>query len=67
MNDFSEDSVYLFQFGRQLMVKRLKFIPKIIKIISDNPTYENKKLLKAYFKNEDFEILSEVVLSGQRI
>ncbi|MGF1716124.1 transcriptional regulator [Photobacterium chitinilyticum] len=67
VNEFSGDGVYVFRFDGQLMVKRLQFMPKIIKVVSDNPTYENWELLKADLKNEDFEIIGEVVWSGQRM
>ncbi|MEZ8106831.1 S24 family peptidase [Vibrio cortegadensis] len=67
VDEFSGDGVYVFRFDGQLMVKRLQFMPKVIKVVSDNPTYENWELLKDDLKNEDFQIIGEVVWSGQRI
>ncbi len=67
VDEFSGDGVYVFRFDGQLMVKRLQFMPKVIKVVSDNPTYENWELLKDELKNEDFQIIGEVVWSGQRI
>ena len=67
VDEFSGDGVYVFRFDGQLMVKRLQFMPKIIKVVSDNPTYENWELLKDDLKNEDFQIIGEVVWSGQRV
>ncbi|MEZ9745337.1 S24 family peptidase [Vibrio splendidus] len=67
VDEFSGDGVYVFRFDGQLMVKRLQFMPKIIKVVSDNPTYENWELLKDDLKNEDFQIIGEVVWSGQRM
>lgn len=67
VDEFSGDGVYVFRFDGQLMVKRLQFMPKVIKVVSDNHTYENWELLKDDLKNEDFQIIGEVVWSGQRI
>jgi phage repressor protein C with HTH and peptisase S24 domain len=67
VDEFSGDGVYVFRFDGQLMVKRLQFMPKVIKVVSDNPTYENWELLKDDLKNEDFQIIGEVVWSGQRM
>lgn len=67
VDEFSGDGVYVFRFDGQLMVKRLQFMPKVIKVVSDNHTYENWELLKDDLKNEDFQIIGEVVWSGQRM
>ena len=67
VDEFSGDGIYVFRFDGQLMVKRLQFMPKVIKVVSDNPTYENWELLKDDLKNEDFQIIGEVVWSGQRM
>lgn len=67
VDEFSGDGVYVFRFDGQLMVKRLQFMPKVIKVVSDNHTYENWELLKEDLKNEDFQIIGEVVWSGQRM
>ncbi|MEZ9954282.1 S24 family peptidase [Vibrio splendidus] len=67
VDEFSGDGIYVFRFDGQLMVKRLQFMPKVIKVVSDNPTYENWELLKDDLKNEDFQIIGEVVWSGQRV
>ncbi|WP_299021531.1 S24 family peptidase [uncultured Photobacterium sp.] len=67
VDQFTGDGIYIFRFDDQLMVKRLQFLPKIIKVVSDNPTYENWELSKAELDSEDFEIIGEVVWSGQRM
>lgn len=64
---FSTDGVYVFRYDSRLMVKRIQFLPKGIKVVSDNPAYEPWELTKDDIKSADFEIIGEVVWSGQRM
>lgn len=67
VDDFSTDGVYVFRFDNRLMVKRLQFLPDGIKVVSDNAAYEPWALDKKEITSEDFEIIGEVVWSGQRM
>jgi len=67
VNGFSTDGVYVFRYDNRLMVKRIQFLPKGIKVVSDNPAYEAWELTKEDIKSADFEIIGEVVWSGQRM
>lgn len=67
VDEFSTDGVYVFRFDNRLMVKRLQFLPDGIKVVSDNSAYEPWGLNKKEITSEDFEIIGEVVWSGQRM
>ncbi|WP_413113845.1 LexA family transcriptional regulator [Thaumasiovibrio sp. DFM-14] len=67
VDGFSTDGVYVFRYDGQLMVKRLQFLPSGIKVVSDNTAYEAWELSKGDLKGADFEIIGEVVWSGQRM
>ncbi|WP_087024460.1 S24 family peptidase [Thaumasiovibrio subtropicus] len=67
VDGFSTDGVYVFRYDGQLMVKRLQFLPGGIKVVSDNTAYEAWELSKEDLKGTDFEIIGEVVWSGQRM
>ncbi|CAH0542922.1 LexA family transcriptional regulator [Vibrio marisflavi] len=67
VDGFSTDGVYVFRYDSRLMVKRIQFLPKSIKVVSDNPAYEPWELTKEDIKSADFEIIGEVVWSGQRM
>lgn len=62
-----EDGVYVFRFDGQLRVKRLQFSKSGITVVSDNPAYAQWELSKAELATEDFEIIGEVIWSGQRM
>ncbi|PKG37312.1 S24 family peptidase [Psychromonas sp. Urea-02u-13] len=64
---FSSDGVYVFRYDGQLMVKRLQFLKAGLKVVSDNQTYETWELSRQEVETEDFEILGEVIWSGQRM
>lgn len=49
------------------MVKLLQFLPNGIKVVSDNSAYEAWELGKEEIKGNDFDIIGEVVWSGQRM
>lgn len=67
IEEFSGDGVYVFRFDSQLMVKRLQFTKTGLNVVSDNTTYEPWQLTREELTNEDFEIIGEVVWSGQRL
>ena len=62
-----EDGIYVFRFDGQLRVKRLQFSKSGITVVSDNPAYQPWELSKAELATEDFEIIGEVIWSGQRM
>ncbi len=62
-----EDGVYVFRYDGQLRVKRLQFSKNGITVVSDNPAYSPWELSKAELTTEDFEIIGEVIWSGQRM
>lgn len=67
VDGFSTDGIYVFRYDGRLMVKRLQFLPNGIKVVSDNTAYEPWELGKEEIKSADFEIIGEVVWSGQRM
>ena len=68
ISEFSGDGIYVFRFDGQLMVKRLQFTKRGLNVVSDNATtYPSWELSRAELKTEDFEIIGEVVWSGQRM
>lgn len=67
VDGFSTDGVYVFRFDGRLMVKRLQFLPNGIKVVSDNTAYEAWEISKSDMTGADFEIIGEVVWSGQRM
>ncbi|CAH6891654.1 putative transcriptional regulator [Vibrio chagasii] len=67
VDGFSTDGIYVFRYDNRLMVKRLQFLPNGIKVVSDNSAYEAWELRKEEIKGADFEIIGEVVWSGQRM
>lgn len=62
-----EDGIYVFRFDGQLRVKRLQFSKSGITVVSDNPAYAPWELSKTELATEDFEIIGEVIWSGQRM
>tara|TARA_R110001583_G_scaffold15059_2_gene62436 strand:- start:5925 stop:6950 length:1026 start_codon:yes stop_codon:yes gene_type:complete len=64
---FAMDGIYVFRYNGQLMVKRLQFSKSGLTIVSDNPTYKTWELTGEEVEAEDFEILGEVIWSGQRM
>ncbi|MDE1333610.1 S24 family peptidase [Vibrio aestuarianus] len=64
---FTGDGVYVFRFDGQLMVKRLQFSKHGLTVVSDNSTYKEWELSKTEISGNDFEIIGEVVWSGQRM
>ncbi len=67
VTDFSGDGVYMFRFDSQLMVKRLQLTKTGLNVVSDNSTYKEWELTRNELATEDFEIIGEVVWSGQRM
>lgn len=68
IDEFAGDGVYVFRFDGQLMVKRLQFTKLGLNVVSDNAAlYPSWELTRAELKTEDFEIIGEVVWSGQRM
>lgn len=68
VNEFIGDGIYVFRFDSQLMVKRLQFTKYGLKVVSDNATiYPAWELTRNELKTEDFEIIGEVIWSGQRM
>ena len=61
------DGIYVFRYDGQLMVKRLQFSKEGLKVISDNDAYEPWSLSRGEISSCDFEIIGEVVWSGQRM
>lgn len=66
-DDFASDGIYVFRFEGALLVKRLQFLPEIIRVVSDNSKYEPWDILKKDIEYKDFQIIGEVVWSGQRM
>jgi phage repressor protein C with HTH and peptisase S24 domain len=67
IEQFTGDGVYVFRFDGQLMVKRLQFSKSGLSVTSDNDTYKPWELSKEEIESGDFEIIGEVVWSGQRM
>lgn len=67
IEDFAGDGIYVFRFDGQLMVKRLQFTKSGLSVVSDNTTYEPWELTRNEMTTVDFEIIGEVVWSGQRV
>lgn len=67
IEEFSGDGVYVFRFDGQLMVKRLQFSKAGLTVVSDNTNYKEWELTRKELATEDFEIIGEVVWSGQRM
>ncbi|MFB9215514.1 S24 family peptidase [Vibrio sinaloensis] len=67
VDGFSNDGIYVFRFDGRLMVKRIQFLPNGIKVVSDNLSYDPWELSKKEIQSADFEIIGEVVWSGQRL
>lgn len=67
VGQFAGDGIYVFRFDGQLMVKRLQFSKSGLNVVSDNTTYKEWELSKEEVESGDFEIIGEVVWSGQRI
>lgn len=67
IEDFAGDGIYVFRFDGQLMVKRLQFTKTGLSVVSDNTTYEPWELTRNEMAAVDFEIIGEVVWSGQRV
>ncbi|MEZ8241289.1 S24 family peptidase [Vibrio splendidus] len=67
IDDFASDGVYVFRFEGALLVKRLQFLPEGIEVVSDNPTYKTWEINKKELEYKDFQIIGEVVWSGQRM
>ncbi|CCN48923.1 Putative Peptidase S24 LexA-like protein [Vibrio nigripulchritudo MADA3029] len=62
-----EDGIYVFRYDGQLRVKRLQFSKSGIAVVSDNPAYQTWELNRDELAEADFEIIGEVVWSGQRM
>ncbi len=67
VEQFTGDSIYVFRYDGQLMVKRLQFSKDGLRVVSDNETYKEWSLSKSEINSNDFEIIGEVVWSGQRM
>ena len=67
IDDFASDGIYVFRFEGALLVKRLQFLPEKIEVVSDNPTYKTWEIIKKDLEYKDFQIIGEVVWSGQRM
>ena len=67
VEQFTGDSIYVFRYDGQLMVKRLQFSKDGLTVVSDNDTYKEWNLTKSEISSNDFEIIGEVVWSGQRM
>ena len=67
VDQFTGDGVYVFRFDSQLMVKRLQFSKYGLNVVSDNDTYQSWELTKEEIQSNDFQIIGEVVWSGQRM
>lgn len=67
VDGFSTDGIYVFRYDGRLMVKRLQFLPSGIRVVSDNAAYEPWELSKNDVQSADFEIIGEVVWSGQAL
>ena len=64
---FTGDGIYVFRFDGQLMVKRLQFSKYGLSVVSDNANYQPWELTKDEITSNDFQIVGEVVWSGQRM
>lgn len=67
VDQFTGDGIYVFRFDGQLMVKRLQFSKHGLNVTSDNPSYKPWELSKEEIMSSDFEVIGEVVWSGQRM
>ncbi len=67
LNQLAGDGVYVFRYDSQLMVKRLQFSKAGVAVVSDNTAYQTWELSRSEMEQEDFEIIGEVVWSGQRM
>ncbi len=67
IEDFAGNRIYVFRFDAQLMVKRVQFTKSGLSVVSDNTTYEQWELTKNEVTTVEFEIMGEVVWSGQRV
>ncbi|MFA0509651.1 MULTISPECIES: S24 family peptidase [Vibrio] len=67
IDDFASDGIYVFRFEGALLVKRLQFLPEGIEVVSDNPIYKTWEISKKDLEHKDFQIIGEVVWSGQII
>ncbi|CAK3436766.1 Transcriptional regulator [Vibrio crassostreae] len=67
VDQFTGDGIYVFRFDDQLMVKRLQFSKYGLSVVSDNDTYKQWELSKEEVISNDFQIIGEVVWSGQRM
>ncbi len=65
VEQFTGDSIYVFRYDGQLMVKRLQFSKDGLTVVIDNDTYKEWSLTKSEINSNDFEII--VVWSGQRM
>ena len=63
----TEGKVYLFRYDGQQYIKRLQFSKHGLTVISDNSDYEAWKLNKAELASENFQVIGEVIWSGQRM
>ena len=62
-----KDGIYVFRHDGQFNVKRLQFSKNGILVVSDNIAYSPWELSKSELTTEDFEIIGEVIWSGQRM
>ncbi|UTM57039.1 transcriptional regulator [Photobacterium sp. CCB-ST2H9] len=67
VDHFTGDGIYVFRFEGQLMVKRLQFSKHGLSVTSDNDSYQPWELSKEEIMSSDFEVVGEVVWSGQRM
>ncbi|UTV27513.1 LexA family transcriptional regulator [Photobacterium atrarenae] len=67
VDQFTGDGIYVFRFDGQLMVKRLQFSKHGLNVTSDNTSYKPWELSKEEIMSSDFEVIGEVVWSGQRM
>lgn len=67
VDQFTGDGIYVFRFDGQLMVKRLQFSKHGLNVVSDNENYRPWELSKEEVMSNDFQIIGEVVWSGQRM
>lgn len=67
ITEFAGDGVYVFRYDGQLMVKRLQFSKTGLTVVSDNNSYDKWELTRDELNTEDFEIIGEVVWSGQKM
>ncbi|MDO6583205.1 S24 family peptidase [Photobacterium sp. 2_MG-2023] len=67
VDQYTGDGIYVFRFDGQLMVKRLQFSKHGLSVTSDNDSYQPWELSKEEVMSNDFEVVGEVVWSGQRM